>query len=109
MSNQPKFNKTGNPTTQLSFHVSGMHCASCAANIQRSLRKLDGVSQAGVNYANEQAVVQYDQTALSPDAIAQAVTNAGYTPQLNLSPEMLKAERLLFLYKEGKTCGRELI
>ena len=36
--------------------VSGMTCASCAARIERTLNKLDGVS-ASVNYATEKAHV----------------------------------------------------
>ncbi|HBB02708.1 TPA: hypothetical protein DCZ16_02870 [Candidatus Peregrinibacteria bacterium] len=31
--------------------ITGMHCASCAINIERKLKKLDGVSNANVNYA----------------------------------------------------------
>lgn len=54
----------------LSFHVSGMHCASCASNITRSLSKIDGVTSANVNYANEQASVEID---LSKKGIEQQV------------------------------------
>ena len=42
---------------QSTYIISGMHCASCAANIQRSLQKQPGVIEAQVNYGNEQAVV----------------------------------------------------
>lgn len=72
-------------TTQkrISFHVSGMHCASCAANIQRSLRKQPGVSEATVNYANEQAMVAYDEASVTTDQIAQAVAATGYTAHLH--------------------------
>ena len=41
----------------LQFPISGMHCASCAANIQRSLKKIDGVSEVRVNYGNEIATI----------------------------------------------------
>ncbi|HBB02707.1 TPA: hypothetical protein DCZ16_02865 [Candidatus Peregrinibacteria bacterium] len=37
--------------------ITGMHCASCAINIERKLKKLDGVSNANVNYATNRAVV----------------------------------------------------
>lgn len=42
---------------KISFPISGMHCASCALNIQRVLKRVPGVTQASVNYAAEQAIV----------------------------------------------------
>ena len=73
---------TKNQHTRISFHVSGMHCASCAANIQRSLRKQPGVSEATVNYANEQALVTYDEQQVKTDQIAKAVADTGYTAHI---------------------------
>ena len=55
------------------FHVSGMHCASCAANIGRVLRNTRGVVEAEVNYANEQATVMVDETCCSDEELRQAV------------------------------------
>lgn len=62
----------------ISFHVSGMHCASCASNIQRKLRKTNGISEANVNYANEQATVSFDEAKVKKDDIAKAVESVGY-------------------------------
>ncbi|MBU0576090.1 heavy metal translocating P-type ATPase [Patescibacteria group bacterium] len=69
----PKNNQT------LSFHVSGMHCASCASNITRKLNKTLGVEQASVNYANEQATVTFDEKKISTEQLADAVSFLGYT------------------------------
>src|SRR5512136_2435011 len=44
--------------------IAGMHCASCALNIENSLKKVDGVSRAVVNFATEKAYVEYDPLAL---------------------------------------------
>ena len=44
--------------------ISGMTCANCAMNIERSLRKLPGVAEAAVNFAAEQAEVTYDASRL---------------------------------------------
>lgn len=72
------------PSNQsISFHVSGMHCASCASNVQRKLRKTDGVSEATVNYANEQATVNYDQSKVKKTDIAKAVASIGYTAHVD--------------------------
>lgn len=70
-------------STALSFHVSGMHCASCAANVQRALAKIPGVQEAAVNYANEQATVRMDEET-SPDDLAAAVSKLGYTAHIGI-------------------------
>ncbi|HEX7018181.1 MAG TPA: heavy metal translocating P-type ATPase [Patescibacteria group bacterium] len=82
----------------VSFHVSGMHCASCAANIQRSLKKTPGVQEASVNYGNEQATVSYDESKTHQHHLAQAVEKVGYQAHighhdhLQLSDEEREAE-----------------
>ena len=45
-----------------SFPVIGMHCASCARLIERSLKKTPGVMDAAVNYGSERAAVEFDET-----------------------------------------------
>jgi len=44
------------------FDVKGMHCASCAANIQKKVSALDGVESCEINYATSTAKVSYDET-----------------------------------------------
>lgn len=71
----------------LTFPITGMHCASCATNIQRALSKTDGVSQAHVNYGNEQASITYNANTLDTNQIAEIVKKIGYTAILNTSEE----------------------
>ena len=40
--------------------ISGMHCASCALNVEKSLNDLEGVDEAKVNFGTEKATVKYD-------------------------------------------------
>lgn len=61
---------------ELDLELIGMTCASCANRIERKLNKLDGVT-ATVNYATEQAHVEYDGDLTSDDLI-EAVRAAGY-------------------------------
>ena len=35
------------------YKIKGMHCASCARNIERSVKKVRGVTNASVNFANK--------------------------------------------------------
>ena len=60
--------------------VEGMTCAACVWRIEEAVSRVPGVHEAAVNLATERALVSYDPTAVTPAAIAQAVTEAGYTP-----------------------------
>src|SRR3989338_7479242 len=66
---------------QTTFHIKGMHCASCAVRNERSLTKLDGVKSATVNYALRTAAVEYDENRLSEHDLHQAVVKTGYKVQ----------------------------
>src|SRR5579859_2118120 len=72
---------------KISFPITGMHCASCAVNIQRKLQKTAGVSEANVNYANESAVVEYDENQCSDKQLNDAVESLGYKAHLNQTNE----------------------
>ena len=63
--------------SHLELPVSGMTCASCAARVERTLNGLDGVT-ATVNYATERATVDFDDAAVAPEQLVDAVESAGY-------------------------------
>ncbi len=63
---------------RLSLPVTGMTCASCASNIERSIRKLPGVSEASVNFASEELAVELDEEKTGPADVAGQVEKAGY-------------------------------
>ena len=58
--------------------IKGMHCASCAANIEKSLKRVSGVKSANVNYASEKASVDYDSKLSNESDLENAVKKAGY-------------------------------
>lgn len=62
----------------LSIPVVGMTCANCATNIERSVRKLDGVQEANVNFASERVTLTYDGSLLGMDDIVGRIRKAGY-------------------------------
>jgi len=98
---------TTNADQLVSFHVSGMHCASCAANIQRKLYGTEGVETATVNYANEQATVKTDGQADTLKHIEQAVADLGYHAHIGVEDvsDLAQAEREL----ELKTLKRQIL
>lgn len=63
---------------QETFPVLGMSCASCSARVEKTLNHQSGVRKASVNYASAMATVEYDPQHCSPEALQQAVQNAGY-------------------------------
>jgi len=57
--------------------LEGMTCAACATRIERKLNRLDGVA-AAVNFATEQATVDYDPSRAAVDDLIHTVEAAGY-------------------------------
>ena len=58
--------------------IKGMHCASCAVTIEKSLKKVSGVKNANVNFASEKASVEFDSTKTNESYLEKAVKDAGY-------------------------------
>ncbi len=58
--------------------INGMTCAACAKAVERSANKLQGVTQADVNFATEKLNISYDETKLNIEDIKSAVSKAGY-------------------------------
>jgi cation-transporting ATPase V len=58
--------------------VEGMHCASCAARIERLLSRKPGVRAIEVNYATRHAELTYDPDAFDLDEAGAALDKLGY-------------------------------
>ena len=64
---------------KVEFPVTGMTCANCAMNIERTLtRKVPGIVKATVNFASERVFVEFDPMAASIDDMAAAIEKAGF-------------------------------
>ena len=61
-----------------SFEVTGMTCSACSAHVEKSVRKLQGVESVSVNLLQNRMQVEYDDRALTEEAITEAVEKAGY-------------------------------
>lgn len=60
------------------LQLTGMSCAACAGAVERSIKGVTGVESCSVNFAAEQATVEFDERATSVAKIQQAVSDAGY-------------------------------
>lgn len=58
--------------------ITGMTCAACATRIEKGLNKIEGVSQATVNLANEKATITYDSNKTEPSAFTEKIDKLGY-------------------------------
>ena len=78
------------------FNVTGMTCSACSAHVEKAVNKLDAVRKAEVSLMTNSMTVDYDESALTPDGIIQAVVRAGYgasLPQKSGDTAQAKAER----------------
>ncbi len=79
----------------MTFDVKGMTCAACSAHVEKSVRKLEGVSDVAVSLLTNSMEVQFDPAAVTPDAICKAVASGGYSasPRGEAATTAQKAER----------------
>ncbi len=66
-------------TTEL--FIGGMHCASCATRVQRSLRAVPAVASAAVNLGTERAYITFDPAATSAGELCEVVAAGGYSAE----------------------------
>lgn len=65
-------------TKQLTIPVTGMTCANCVKTITRQAKKVEGVAEAEVNFANEKLTFSYDPAVTTPQTVIQKIEQVGY-------------------------------
>lgn len=73
--------------------VIGMACAGCAANVERRLNELSGVSSAAVNFAARTALVEYDPKVITPQTMKEEIIKAGYDLVIDEDESVAAIER----------------
>ncbi len=63
--------------TNLTLHITGMSCGHCLNAVRQALESVPGVRLSSVIIGR--ADLAFDESLTSADAIAAAVTRAGYT------------------------------
>ncbi len=58
--------------------IEGMTCASCVSRVEKTLKRLPGISDATVNLTTERASVSYSPDAIGADDMASAIAAIGY-------------------------------
>src|ERR1043165_2001496 len=61
------------------YKVKGMHCGSCAAIIEKTFSKIEGVDKASANYGTESVSLAFDPAKTSPQALSDKLKPMGYS------------------------------
>ena len=69
---------TSNGLRAIKLKISGMHCTSCALNIDLDLEDLPGVKKSQTNYAKSETLVEFDPSQVTESQIVSSITNTGY-------------------------------
>lgn len=73
--------------------IGGMHCATCAINIEETLKEIPGIKVASVSYASEKATVRYDPQKTTSEEMKKAIEELGYHYLGEIREEEAEAER----------------
>ena len=68
--------------------IEGMHCSSCAMNIDFDLEDLEGVKSVKTSYAKQECEVEFDEEKLKTEIVIQTIQKTGY--QVYQYPEQTK-------------------
>jgi copper chaperone CopZ len=60
------------------FAIDGMHCDGCASTIKTLIERQPGVQMAAVSFAERQARILYDPSAIDEDRLAAAIEKPGF-------------------------------
>lgn len=73
------FNRSDIKTKEkLSFNIGGMNCAACAANVEKVLKKTEGIYFASVNITTEKGTIIYNPEILKREHMIKLVESSGY-------------------------------
>ncbi len=93
------------------YPVLGMSCASCAANVEKTLNACSGVAAASVNFASNQVTVEFDAALTNANQLKASVQSVGYDLIVdeNRAAEAGKNQQQQYEMLKRKTFGAWLV
>lgn len=88
------------PKNKVVINISGMHCASCAANIELAFKRVEGVTNAQVNFASEKIYIEFNPDKLNIQDLISIIIKSGYKasiPSESLDTEIKSRKKQLHL------------
>jgi Cu+-exporting ATPase len=89
----------------IEIYIEGMHCAGCAATIEKQLKTAKGINKVNVNFAASKAGISYFPEKISLIKIKNIIKNSGYTPieySLENQSEILEKQQLEYNIQKTK-------
>lgn len=69
-------------TSKRKFTIDGMHCTSCAMNIDMDLEDVEGIKTVRTSYAKQECEVEFEEDKASIEKIIQTIQKTGYQARL---------------------------
>ncbi|XP_043426912.1 copper-transporting ATPase 1 isoform X2 [Prionailurus bengalensis] len=91
------------PSSKCYIHVTGMTCASCVANIERNLRREEGIYSVLVALMAGKAEVRYNPAVIQPPVIAELIRELGFGATMIENAD--EGDGVLELVVRGMTCA----
>lgn len=78
--------------TEKTYKIKGMHCASCASIIEKTVKKIDGVEEISVNNGTENAKISFDENKTKSEDFNRELEPLGYSLTVSKSQSMTAEE-----------------
>ena len=88
--------------------VIGMACAACAANVERKLQGIHGVTSASVSLPTRTATVEWDDQAVTPEDMKREVNAIGFDLVIEDDRRVEELERREYTPGRGRSFLRRL-
>jgi len=75
-------------TKDIDLRIKGMHCAGCAANIERGMAAIEGVEECRVNFALHSSAVVFDSDRINENEVIEKLKDLGYQAEIG-TPDIL--------------------
>jgi Cu+-exporting ATPase len=73
---------------RVTLDVGGMTCASCAQNVEKVLKRLEGISSVNVNVSMGKARIEYNSSVVSVDDMRKAIDGIGYSASMPVDRQL---------------------
>lgn len=73
-----KQNEDNKDSETVTLKLSGLHCTSCATNIDLTLEDTSGISSSTTNYQKSESKITFDPTKTNLNSIRKIITDLGY-------------------------------
>ncbi len=82
--------------------ILGMMCAGCAANVERKLNSLEGITSASVNLPGRTALIEYDTERITLEQMKEALSGIGYDMVIEEDRNVAAIEHRAYLTLRNK-------